>query len=141
MIKLTDDGNGGELAIKNNDLEPENTIGTQIYLCLFGGNLDEEWFGNLFYADDKLKQFSSNFEKALSNTVITSNSLLALKSALDTDLKILLDNKIVDKFNTKINVVSLNKIDVTIEAINNGGNSKYKVLFNKETNSLAWEII
>lgn len=141
MIKLTDDGNGGKLAIKNNDLEPENTIGTQIYLCLFGGNLDEEWFGNLFYTDDKLKQFSSSFEKALSNTVITNSSLLALKSALDTDLKVLLDNKIVDKFNTKINVVSLSKIDVTIEAINNGGNSKYKVLFNKETNSLAWEII
>lgn len=132
MIRLIDNGDGGEFVIENNDLTIETGLYTQIYLAVFGGSVDEEWFGNLYLLEEEQKQFNSRFEKTINETKINSDSLQKLKSALDYDLSRLVKDGKADKVNTQIQVLKTNKLQINIETILNNISNKFKILYDNK---------
>lgn len=104
-ILLFENGGGGEMAILNNDLEMSETLYQQVYLALFGGNLEGntknnvliteerlDWWGNtLFFNDVPSKQFNSNTERTLLNVALNSSGRLSVIQAVTNDLMYLSD--------------------------------------------------
>ena len=74
-LLLYENGNGGELLINNLDVALVDTLFQQVYICLFGGNIEantkgnekkgeqrEDWWGNsLMFNNNSEKQFNSKF--------------------------------------------------------------------------------
>jgi len=123
-ILLYESGSGGEMSIASNDLVLGENLYQQVYLALFGGNveantkpdilLNEErfdWWGNaLFFKDKPTRQFNSNTERTLLEVVLNSSGRLRIIQAVNDDLVYLSDllNSSVDVefFNTnKIRII------------------------------------
>lgn len=100
---IYESGSGGEMAIASDDLVTNEVLYNQVYLALFGGNIEAntkadslineerfDWWGNqLFYADTQTKQFNSNTERTLQNVVLNSSGRLQIIQAVNEDLSYL----------------------------------------------------
>lgn len=125
-ILLYESGNGGDIAILNNDIALGDQLYQQAYLCLFGGNIEaitrgdeldghirNDWWGNsLLFANNKAKQFNSLTEKALRSNALTSVGRINIIRAIETDLKYLKNvaNILVDAI-----ILGTNRIKIAIE--------------------------
>lgn len=99
-ILIYESGDGGEWSIQNKDLALVETLWQQVYLALFGGNIEAntspnvliteerlDWWGNsLIYPENPEMQFNSNTERALGNTALNSAGRLTILRAVETDL-------------------------------------------------------
>lgn len=104
-VLLFENGGGGEMAIISDDLALTETLYQQIYLALFGGNLEAntksdvliseerfDWWGNtLFFSNIQTKQFNSNTERMLLNVALNSSGRLDIIRAVTDDLSYLSD--------------------------------------------------
>lgn len=101
-IGIYDNGNGGEINLVNNDIQTIKGLTNQVYLALFGGNIEQstseglseldqryDWWGNQFIPDNQ--QFNSNFERTLSQVALNSSGLKTLREAAESDLQYLSD--------------------------------------------------
>ena len=99
-LMIYESGSGGDLNLKNEDIETVKGLVTQVYLALFGGNIEEntsdsledleqrnDWWGNDLLPVDN--QFNSNFERALTSVALNSNGITILENAAKKDLKYL----------------------------------------------------
>lgn len=124
-ILLFESGDGGEMAISGNDLVLVETILQQAYLALFGGNVEANTIGNeiptqersdywaneLLWKDKPNKQFNSNTERVLTETVLNSSGRIAITNAVELDLDYL---KILVNFEVAVSIVSTNKVEISI---------------------------
>lgn len=137
-ILLYESGDGGEMSIQSNDLALAETLYMQVYLAMFGGNVEEntktrylnteerfDWWGNtLFFDDVKSKQFNSTTERTLKNVSLNSSGRLQIISAMNEDLSYLSD---VLDYNVDVELQSINKIRLVIE-FRKKGNQEDKIL-------------
>ena len=100
-VLLYESGNGGEIAIINNDIALNQQLFQQVYLKLFGGNIEadtkgnelpseirSDWWGNsLQFSDRKPKQFNSETERSLNNNVLNSSGRINIQRAVENDLR------------------------------------------------------
>lgn len=124
-INLHETGSGGDFTILNNDLLMGETLFQQIYLALFGGNVEantrqsyldgevrfDYWGNSLIWKDVKTKQFNSNTERALRNTVLNSSGRVAIIQAINLDLEYL---KGVVDFSVEVQILGLSQVHITI---------------------------
>ena len=124
-ILLFESGSGGEISILNNDISLVETLYQQVYIRLFGGNLEANttgseiegkqredfWANELFFNNRKDKQFNSDTERALDNVVLNTSGRIDILRAVESDLKNL--ENIAD---ITINVIILdyNRIEISI---------------------------
>jgi hypothetical protein len=124
-LSIFECGDGGELALINGDLALAETLYQQVYLALFGGNVEgstvlntpvnevrHDWFGNtLYYTDTPEKQFNSNTEKVLKTTVLNSTGRILILRTVESDLQYL-----KNVANVEVNVVILStyKVQITV---------------------------
>jgi phage gp46-like protein len=125
-ILLYESGDGGEMSIIADDLVLGETLYQQVYLALFGGNVEAntrsdilpteerfEWWGNaLFFKETPSKQFNSNTERILPNVVLNSAGRQKIALAVSDDLVYLsdvLDSKVEVQF------PSTNKIRIIVK--------------------------
>lgn len=121
---IYEDGNGGQLAFRNNDIMTTTSLSIQAYLAMFSGNVEADtkslsdvvelhydWWGN-----DKLKQsttwVNSNTERILTGIALNSQSLEKIKQAIEKDTQFL------SQYGTVIItviIVSLSRVKITIE--------------------------
>jgi hypothetical protein len=125
MLNTTiyEDGNGGQLAIRNNDIATTNSLFMIAYISMFGGNreastkplsdsqeLNYDWWGN-----DKNEQSSnwinSETERTLTGISLNSQSIERIKQAVKTDVDIL---KEYGELNVDVNIISINRVKITI---------------------------
>lgn len=137
-ILLYESGDGGEMSIQSNDLALAETLYMQIYLAMFGGNVEEntktsylvneerfDWWGNtLFFDNEKSKQFNSNTERTLKNVTLNSSGRLEIIRAMNEDLSYL--NDVLD-FSVDVQLQDINKIGLIIK-FSKKGNQEDKVL-------------
>lgn len=131
-ILLFESGRGGDMKILNNDLSLTENLFQQIYLSLFGGNIESNtkgnellsqerkdyWANELFYRNDKNKQWNSNTERALRDSVLNSSGRLEILRAIEKDLDYL--KSIVDvKVEVQITDVNRVNINITISGLEN----------------------
>lgn len=123
-IHIYESGDGGELAIINNDLVLVETLYQQVLLALFGGNVEantattiaseekfDYWGNNLFWPNRPSKQFNSNTQRVLRDVVLNPEGRLRSISAINEDLSYLtqLANVEVD-----VRIVTKSRIEIMI---------------------------
>lgn len=122
-FSLYEDGNGGQLVLRNNEIIQSSSLATLAYIAMFGGNIEAEtqkenapgelkfdWWGN-----DSNKPsttwINSQTERTLRGIDLSSSSLFAIQQAVENDVKQL------DEFGDVIVDVTfpgLNKIKIVI---------------------------
>ncbi len=124
-ILLYENGNGGDLEILGGDLATTETIFQQMYLALFGGNVeqntpdvresDEEsfswWANTLFFENQESRQFNSNTERAINNNVLNTSGRLAIETAVNTDLEYLRN---ISNFTSSVSILSNNILSISV---------------------------
>ena len=91
---------GGELNLKNEDIQAISGITNQVYLALWGGNLEQitsddlaeldqrfDWWGNDLMTPEL--QFNSYTEKVINETVLNSHGISIIEDAVKKDLQFL----------------------------------------------------
>lgn len=102
-IALHESLNGGELSIQDNDIYASEAIWNQIYLAMFGGNVEQDttdsipenterfdYWGNSFLQAEPDEFLNSVTERTLNNTPLTSAGRLIIQQAVETDLQYLI---------------------------------------------------
>lgn len=124
-IALFESGSGGDFAIVNNDLLMGETLYQQIYLALFGGNIQastestyletedryDYWGNSLIWKDIKTKQFNSETERTILTTTLNSSGRLSIIQAVYQDLNYL--NAVVS-FTVDVEVLDSNRIRIIV---------------------------
>lgn len=96
-IDIREQGNGGDMTLRGNDLVGANGYENMPYLLMFGGHIpapvdgDADWWGNFFIKDESQK-FKSNTERVLNTTPLNSAGRLKIEQAVIKDLKVISDN-------------------------------------------------
>jgi hypothetical protein len=137
-ILLYESGDGGEMAVLNNDLELSETLYQQVYLALFGGQLEAntrtdylpseerfDWWGNsLFFAETPNIQFNSNTERVLDSVALNSSGRLAIIQAVNDDISYLTE---LLNYTIDVEIFDTNKVRIIVR-FNPKTNQEDKVL-------------
>jgi len=124
-IHLFETGSGGDFTIVNNDLLMGESLYQQIYLALFGGNIEastkpsyleseerfDYWGNSLIWKDVKTKQFNSETERTLGNVALNSSGRLSILQAVNNDLDYL---KGVVDFTVEVGIENVSRISITV---------------------------
>lgn len=121
-LMIYENGSGGELNLLNEDLETIQGLTNQVYLALFGGNIEQDtsddlneldqrldWWGNSLLV--KENQFNSIFERTLKTTVLNSASIISLENAAKEDLKFLEEYTEIE---IEAQITGVNKLDLYV---------------------------
>jgi len=124
-IALFESGSGGDFSIVNNDLLMGETLFQQIYLALFGGNIQastkasyletedryDYWANSLIWKDVKTKQFNSETERTILTSTLNSSGRLSIIQAVYQDLDYL--NAVVT-FSVNVEILDTNRIRIIV---------------------------
>lgn len=96
-IGLYETLNGGDISIQDNDIFTSVSLWNQIYIALFGGNVEQsttdnldglersDFWGNSFI-DDVDEQYNSETERILNNVSINSSGIQKIQQSVENDL-------------------------------------------------------
>jgi len=124
-IALFESGNGGNFIVLNNDLLLSETLYQQIYLALFGGNIEastkqsyletedrfDYWGNSLVWKTKKNKQFNSETEAILRKVALNSSGRLEIVQAINSDLAYLSS---LITFDVEVSILSSSSIRITV---------------------------
>ena len=130
-INLHESGSGGEMAIVSNDLLMGEALFQQVYLALFGGNVEANTIGNellseerfdywqnpLFFSETPSKQFNSNTERELQKVVLNTSGRLKIIQTVSDDLEYLSN---LLKYDVDVQFVGTNHIRIIINFAQKG---------------------
>jgi len=99
-INLFETGAGGDFSIVDDDLLMGESLYQQIFLALFGGNIEastkisyldteerfDYWGNSLVWKNELTKQFNSETERTIQNTTLNSSGRLSIIQAINVDL-------------------------------------------------------
>lgn len=120
-ILIYESGDGGELSLKNGDIETVQSITNDVYLALFGGNIEqstdntilpgtirEDWWGNDLMPDN---YFNSEFEKTLSMVALNSAGIKTLEDAALKDVDFL---KRFGTVSVSVSILDIDKMSIEV---------------------------
>lgn len=128
-LVILESGNGGDLTLLGNDLAVCKGIETNVYLRMFGGNVqantvfprpDEDesyWLNSLSLSQLPAAQFNSLTERTLKNTELTSVGRGIIENAIKKDMEGLASS-------VSVSIVSTDKINVTLKILLSSGSEK-----------------
>jgi phage gp46-like protein len=147
-ILIYESGDGGEFSLLNNDLETVGSITNNVYLALFGGNIEQntdtsiidgevrnDWWGNNILDIP----FNSNFERTLLNVAVTSAGIRQIEEAALSDLAFLSD---LAQVSVEVNIDSVDKISLIVSLQQPDSQEKrIKFVWNQLKNEVIQEVI
>jgi len=141
-------GNGGDLQLLGNDLAIVYGQENQIYLALFGGNVEQntpatntraaqrfDWWGNsLLMPNDSQRQFNSSTERVLKTTSLNSAGRIKIENAVKDDLKYL--TELGAKVTVTVSLPGINTVKIEIKSVYSQGNGNLTIItFGKRVGS------
>lgn len=148
-ILLYETGNGGDLAVLSNDLAMCEALYQQVYLALFGGNVEastkqkyieteerfDYWGNSLIWNEKNTRQFNSQTERALINNPMSSSGRLAILQAVNEDLSYLVS---LLSYTVDVSVLGLNNLKITVNftAKSNQQNKVLQLVYDNAKNEL-----
>tara|TARA_B100000953_G_scaffold297883_1_gene293562 strand:- start:1476 stop:1952 length:477 start_codon:yes stop_codon:yes gene_type:complete len=154
-IGIYESGSGGDLSQINKNLILSDSLLQNIYLSLFGGNIEastervefgsknenlDYWANSLIYRNKRSKQFNSRTEKVLSETALNSAGRLKIERVVKQDLKTLSDSIGLD-INVSIPENDQVKISVRIISSESNQGKEYHFIWQpREINIIDFEI-
>ena len=118
LFQTNDDG---EITIEGGIVQLTNSVETMAYLCLFGGNDDDDgsqdssltWWGNIDEPDPS-RRYVSETQYLLKSIPATSSNLRRLEDAAKRDLSGFLDDGLAKIVTASVSVEGLNKVHYSI---------------------------
>lgn len=124
-INLFETGSGGDFAIVNGDLLMAESLYQQIYLALFGGNIEantkdaylqseerfDYWGNSLIWKTEKSSQFNSETERTIQNNALNSTGRLRIIQAINNDLEYL---KSVIVFESDVQITGRDNLKIIV---------------------------
>lgn len=120
-ILIYESGNGGEISLKNGDIETTDGLLNMPYLSHFGGNIEAstegneeageerfDYWGNTFL--DSKSQMNSDLERELNNVSISSKGRAVLEETAKKDIEFLAG---LGEIESVVSIVGSNKISIT----------------------------
>lgn len=151
-INLHESGNGGEMAIVSNDLLMGESLFQQVYLALFGGNIEavtrgdeliteerfDYWANPLFFSEIPSKQFNSITEKTINSVALNSQGRLSIINAVNEDLSYLTE---LLNYSIDVQIFEVNKIRIIINFTpkNNQQSRVLQLVYDNAKNELIIE--
>ena len=95
-LLIYETGDGGDLRVLNNDLALTTSLFNQVYLCLFGGNVEASTKGNELNNEKRFDWwgnslleliFNSETERTINNVTLNASGRLKILQAVKNDLK------------------------------------------------------
>jgi len=111
---------GGNISVVDGITEMTGGFETMAYLCLFGGNEDDNglpgnrltWWGNLLETNPAFKYVSETQHLLRSIPAISAN-LLRIEEAAKRDLQVFLDLSIASSVELTVTIPALNSINIS----------------------------
>lgn len=139
-IALKSTGNGGDFILTGNDIETTSELYNQVYLALFGGNVEGstkrdyapgelrlDWFANsLLFNNDNKKQFNSSTEMELKNVSLTSAGRVRIEQAIKIDLAYISE---LGKTEVEVTLLSENRISIHVKLLEPSGENSQILTF------------
>lgn len=124
-ILLYETGQGGDFAIIEDDLAMGESLYQQVFLALFGGNIEastkatyfetedrfDYWGNSLVWKDEKTKQFNSETERTIQNNALNSSGRLAILRAVNIDLDYL---KSMLNYSVEVQILQRDKLRIIV---------------------------
>lgn len=120
---IFEDGSGGQLVLRNNEIVQTKGLATIAYLLMFGGNVDAEtqkenapgelkfdWWGN-DSSKPKSTWINSRTEKTLMGIALTSESRYIIEESVKYDVSSL---SRYGKVSVNVIFTSVNRVNITI---------------------------
>jgi hypothetical protein len=137
---ILETGNGGDITIKGNDCALFFNDENEVYLRLFGGNIEQDtpsrrvagtidqsfWGNTLFLGDSKEEQFNSLTERTIQSVELSSKGLQKIEQAIAKDLQGL-------NVTFTVEIVSVDKVKILWKYASDS--VQYSMVYNK-TNSV-----
>jgi len=154
-ILLFENGNGGEISIVNDDIALNEQLYQQVYLCLFGGNLEADtrgdeiateirfdwWANSLQFKEKQAKQFNSETERALNENALNSNGRINILRAVENDLKLF---KSIADLTINVLILNYNQVKIIVKMVqpkNQQGVSLQLIWDNAKKELITYQII
>lgn len=124
-INLFETGSSGDFAIVNDDLLMGESLYQQIYLALFGGNIEastkdsyfdseerfDYWGNSLIWKTEKSVQFNSETERTIQTTTLNSSGRLSIIQSVNNDLEYL---KSMINFTVDVQIVKHDSLRIIV---------------------------
>lgn len=125
-ILLYETGQGGDFAIIEDDLSMGESLYQQIFLALFGGNIEastkinyleteerfDYWGNSLIWKTEISKQFNSQTERTIQNTTLNSSGRLTILRAVNVDLDYL---KSILNFTADVQILGRDNLRIIVQ--------------------------
>lgn len=137
-VLLFNTPDGGEINFVNGQPEMTGGFETMIFLCLFGGNLEDDgladnkktWWGNL-NIDNPEHRYISRFQNLARGLPLTSGNLRQLEDAALSDLNVFKTSKIAEEISAVASIPARNRLKLAVEVNSAAGeNSAVEFLIN-----------
>lgn len=132
-ILLAQTADGGEISVEGGLVEMTADFRTMAYLCLFGGNEDDDgregnpanWWGNLGGVP-AAEQYRSETQHLLQALPATTGSLRRLEDAALRDLEVFLDEGIASSVTATASLPGLNQLTLTVTVEARGERTQFE---------------
>ena len=139
LFQTTDNG---EINVENGLVEMSGGLETMAYLCMFGGNEDDDglsdngltYWGNLDEIDPAM-QYRSETQHLLQAIPATTGNLRRIEDAANRDLKVFTEKKIASSVTVVATIPGLNKIKIVINIDALGEESSFEFVENWKVSS------
>ena len=119
-LLIYETGDGGDLKVLNNDLALTTSLYNQVYLCLFGGNVEASTKGNELNNEKRFDwwgnsllelNFNSETERIINTVTLNPSGRLKILQAVKNDLKPI---DLVAKYNVNVYLESSYRFKIVI---------------------------
>ena len=139
LFQTNDDG---DINVENGLVEMSGGLETMAYLCLFGGNEDDDglsengltYWGNLDEIDPAM-QYRSETQHLLQAIPATTGNLRRIEDAANRDLNVFIEKKIASSVTVVATIPGLNKIKIVINIDALGDESSFEFVENWKVSS------
>lgn len=115
---------GGELTIEDGLVEMGGGLESAVYLCLFGGNEDDDgreanklgWWGNAAETNPA-RRYVSKTLNLLAGLPATSANLSRIEDAAKSDLEVLITEGVASSVTVSARITGLNKVSIGVEIV------------------------
>lgn len=132
-VLLYQTNDGGEINVVNGVVEMSGGLETMLYLCMFGGNFDDDgsqnspnnWWGNVD-EPDPAEHYRSKTQNLLRSIPLTTSNLLRIKDAVKSDISTIP----ADEVQVSVSIPGLDQVLIEIEVTADGSKQNFTYLEN-----------
>lgn len=132
-VLLQQINDNGEISVVNGVAAMTGSFETMAYLCLFGGNEDDDgradnpetWWGNIGEVDPDFR-YVSETQNLLKSIPAISANLLKIQAAAECDLAVFTNKSIASSVIVVVSIPALNRVTIAVNIEAVGEESSFK---------------